>query len=41
MLIQRGVMRAQNGPMPEAEGSFREGIEAAAAAGDWKLYATG
>ena len=41
MLIQRGVMRAQSGQMPEAEASFQEGIEAAAAAGDWKLYATG
>ncbi len=41
MLIQRGVMRAQSGRMPEAVASFQEGIEAAAAAGDWKLYATG
>jgi len=41
MLIQRGVMRAQGGQMPEAVASFREGIEAAAAAANWKLYATG
>ena len=41
MLIQRGVLLAQGGHMPEAVSSFREGIEAAAAAGDWKLYATG
>ena len=41
MLIQRGGMRAESGQMPEAVASFREGIEAAAAAGDWKLYATG
>ena len=41
MLIQRGDMREQRGQMPEAVASFREGIEAAAAAGDWKLYATG
>jgi CHAT domain-containing protein/predicted negative regulator of RcsB-dependent stress response len=41
MLIQRGDWRAQSGQMEEAVASFREGIEAAAAAGDWKLYATG
>ncbi len=41
MLIQRGVLRAQGGQMPEALASFRDGIEAAAADGDWKLYATG
>lgn len=41
MLIQRGALRAQGGQMPEALASFREGIEAAAAAGDWKLYTTG
>ncbi len=41
MLIQRGAMREQSGQMPEAVESFREGIEAAAAAGDWKLYAAG
>ena len=41
MLIQLGGLRAQNGQMPQAAASFREGIEAAAAAGDWKLYATG
>ncbi|MGB7759620.1 MAG: CHAT domain-containing tetratricopeptide repeat protein [Bryobacteraceae bacterium] len=41
MLIQRGELYAQSGQMPEALASFREGIEAAAAAGDWKLYATG
>jgi hypothetical protein len=41
MLIQRGVMRAAKRPDAGGEGSFREGIEAAAAAGDWKLYATG
>lgn len=41
MLIQRGGLRAQSGEMPEAVSSYREGIEAAAAASDWKLYATG
>ena len=41
MLIQRGVLLAQVGRMPEAVASFGDGIEAAAAAGDWKLYATG
>lgn len=41
MLIQLGGLRAQRGEMPEAASSYREGIEAAAAAGDWKLYATG
>jgi len=41
MLIQRGSLCAQRGQMSEAVSSFREGIEAAAAAGDWKLYGTG
>jgi CHAT domain-containing protein len=41
MSIQLGGLRAQSGQMPEAVASFREGIEAAAAAGDWKLYGTG
>jgi tetratricopeptide (TPR) repeat protein len=41
MLIQLGGLRAQRGQMPEAVASFREGIEAAADAGNWKLYATG
>ena len=41
MLIQRGALRAQSGHMQEAVASFREGIEAAAADGNWKLYATG
>jgi len=41
MLLQRGVMRGQSGQMAEAEASFHDGIEAAAAASDWKLYANG
>ena len=41
LLIARGGMYAQSGQMPEAAVSFREGIEAAAAAGNWSLYATG
>ena len=41
MLIQRGVLLAQSGRMPEAVASFGDGIEAAASEGDWKLYATG
>ncbi len=41
MLIRRGGLYAQNGQMPQAVTSFREGIEAAAAAGDWKLFAAG
>jgi CHAT domain-containing protein/predicted negative regulator of RcsB-dependent stress response len=41
MLIQRGDICAQSGQMAEAVSSYREGIEAAAAAGDWKLYANG
>ena len=41
MLIQRGNMRAQTGQMPEAVASFQRGIESAAAAGNWKLYANG
>ena len=41
MLIQRGALRAQLGQMAEAKASYGEGIEAAAAAGNWKLYASG
>jgi CHAT domain-containing protein len=41
LLIARGGMYAQSGRMPEAVVSFREGIEAAAAAGNWSLYAIG
>ena len=41
MLIQLGGLYAQRGQMPEAVASYREGIEAAAAAGNWRLYATG
>ena len=41
MLIQQGGLRAQTGQMPEAVESFEEGIEAAAADGNWKLYAYG
>ena len=41
MLIQLGGLRAQCGQMPEAVSSYREGIEAAAAADNWKLYANG
>ena len=41
MLIQLGGLRAQSGQMPEAVSSYREGIEAAAAADNWKLYANG